>query len=47
MEVDEKAVFPSVLSDRFQQLHPSLFMQWEKISHRISTCPSEEHAGSG
>jgi hypothetical protein len=47
MEVDEKGVFPSVRSDPFQQLHPSLFMQWEKISHIFLTCPSEEHAGSG
>jgi hypothetical protein len=31
MEMDEKAVFPSVLSDHFEQLHPSLFCNGRKF----------------
>lgn len=47
MEVDKKAVFPSVLSGNSEQLHPS-FMWWEEnFTWRFTTFPSEEHAGSG
>jgi hypothetical protein len=30
MEVDEKAVFPSVQTSQSEQLHPPFFMWWEE-----------------
>jgi hypothetical protein len=40
MEVDEKAVFPSVQTRHSEQLHPSFFMWWEEnFTQRFLTRP--------
>jgi len=47
-EVEKKAVFPSVGSGHFQELHPFIFMWWEEnLTQRFSTHPYQRDACTG